>query len=105
MKLLTKAIIKQLPALGATDDQGTQALAQVKFFTPDSSWTWYAAEFDAKDIFYGLVIGHYKEYGTFSLSELQSVRGALRLPVERDRHFRPTPLGALSEQYPNVPEG
>ena len=80
-----------------------QALAQVKFFTPDSSWTWYASEFDGKDIFFGLVIGHYKEYGTFSLSELQSVRGALGLPVERDLHFEPTPLGVLFEQYPNVP--
>lgn len=103
MRLLTKAIIKRLPALGATDDQGLQALAQVKFFTPDSSWTWYATEFDGEDVFFGLVIGHFKEYGTFSLSDLQSIRGALGLPVERDRHFRPTPLAELFEQYPNVP--
>ena len=95
MQLLTKAIVKRLPPIGATEGQGMQALAQVKFFTPDSSWTWYASEFDGTDIFYGLVIGHYKEYGTFSLSELHTVRGALGLPVERDLYFKPTPLQEL----------
>jgi len=105
MQLLTKTIVKRLPALGTTDAKGLPAVAQVKFFTPDSGWTWYAAEFDGTDIFWGLVIGYYKEFGTFSLSELQSVRGALGLPVERDRHFEPTPLAALFKQCPNVPEG
>lgn len=105
MKLLTKAIVKRLPALGATDAQGLPAVAQVKFFTPDAGWTWYAAEFDGTDIFWGLVIGPYKEFGTFSLSELRAVRGKLGLPVERDRHFKPTPLAELFRQYPNVPEG
>ena len=103
MQLLTKAIVKRLPPIGATEGQGMQALAQVKFFTPDSSWTWYASEFDGTDIFYGLVIGHFKEFGTFSLSELQSVRGALGLPVERDLYFKPTPLQELYDQYPHVP--
>jgi hypothetical protein len=105
MQLLTKAIIERLPALGATDAQGLPAIAYVRCFTPDSSWTWYAAEFDGTDMFWGLVIGHYKEFGTFSLSELHAVRGKLGLPIERDRHFKPTPLTELFKQCPNVPEG
>jgi len=32
------------------EELGLDALAQVKFFTPDSSWTWYASEFDEEDI-------------------------------------------------------
>ena len=24
---------------------------QVKFFTPDNNWTWYASKFDGEDIF------------------------------------------------------
>jgi hypothetical protein len=36
MQLLTKAIRRQLPALYAKEEQGTDALAIVKFFTPDS---------------------------------------------------------------------
>ena len=52
-------------------DLAAQAL--VKFFTPDSSWTWYASEFNGDDIFFGFVIGFEPEFGYFSLSELESV--------------------------------
>jgi hypothetical protein len=95
MKLLTNEIRRKLPPLGSTEEQGMDAIARVKFFTPDSSWTWYATEFDGKDIFFGLVIGFEKELGTFSLSELESVRGPWGLPIERDRFFKPTPLAEL----------
>lgn len=95
MKLLTTEIRRKLPPLGATDKQGMNAIARVKFFTPDSSWTWYATEFDGKDIFFGLVIGVEKEFGTFSLSELESLRGPWGLPVERDRYFTPRSLAEL----------
>jgi len=90
MMLLTKANRKALAPLGSE-----AKIAVVKFFTPDSSWTWYASEFDGKDTFFGLVDGFEKELGCFSLSELASVRGKLGLPVERDRYFRPTPLDEL----------
>ena len=75
------------------------ALAHVKFFTPDSNWTWYASEFDGEDIFYGLVIGFEVEFGYFSLSELQSVHGPLGLPIERDLYFEPKPLRQLFEMH------
>ena len=95
MQLLTREIMKKLPRLGSTDNQGMRAVAQVKFFTPDAGWTWYAAEFDGADTFFDLVIGVEKELGHFSLSELRSIRGRLGLPVERDRYFKPTPLEEL----------
>jgi hypothetical protein len=95
MNLLTGEIRKRLPPLGATEDQGMKALAQVKFFYPDFSWTWYGVEFDGKDIFFGLVDGFEKELGTFSLKELQENKGKLGLPIERDRFFKPTPLAEL----------
>jgi len=95
MQLLTKEIIEKLPRLGSTDDQGMKAVAQVKFFTPDAGWTWYATEFDGVDTFFGLVIGVERELGHFSLSELQSIRGRLGLSVERDLYFKPTPLEEL----------
>ena len=53
MHLLTQAIRRKLPPLYANEEQGTDALAIVKFFTPDSSWTWYASEFDGDDLFSG----------------------------------------------------
>lgn len=94
MKLITKEILSKLPKLYATENLPKEKqVAQCKFFTPDSSWTWYAIEFDGSDTFFGLASdGQYPEYGYFNLSELQSIRGRFGLPVERDRHFSPTPV-------------
>ena len=55
-----------LPPLYSGEDRGLDTLAQVKFFTPESNWTWYASEFDGEDIFFGLVIGFAIEFGYFS---------------------------------------
>ena len=47
MKLLTQANLKALPAQGSTigkDEE--QIIAQVKFFCPWNSWTWYAVEYN-----------------------------------------------------------
>lgn len=95
MKLLTKAVLRMLPPLGSQEEHGLDALARVKFFTPDAGWTWWASEFDGEDLFFGLVQGAEKELGYFRLSELQQVRGVFGLPVERDRHFTPKALREL----------
>jgi len=95
MKLITKEIQNILPKLYEQDSKGLNAIAYVKFFTPDSNWTWYATEFDGKDTFFGLVDGLCKELGYFSLSELKSVRGPLGLKIEKDLYFEPTILEEL----------
>jgi Protein of unknown function (DUF2958) len=103
----------KLPNLYSNEHLGVEALAQVKFFAPDGSWTWYASEGSPVDangyfdtdkekvdfLFFGLVIGFEIEYGYFSLSELAEVRGALGLPIERDLYFEPRPLGELEKQH------
>jgi len=38
----------------------------VSSFTPDSSWTWYAMEFDGVDTFFGLVNGFEEELATLA---------------------------------------
>ena len=95
MKLLTKEVLKKLPELYSQEEKGLEAVAVVKFFTPDSSWTWYATEFDGEDLFFGLVDGFEKELGYFRLSELKQVKGKLGLPIERDRYFEPKQLKEL----------
>lgn len=96
MKLLTKELEAKLPPLYSQDGKGYEALAYVKFFTPDSSWTWYATEYDPKErICFGLVEGFERELGYFSLDELESVKGALGLSIERDLFFEPTRLKDL----------
>jgi hypothetical protein len=99
VELLPKDVREKLPELYANEELGLAAHALVKFFTPDSSWTWYASEFNGDDIFFGLVIGFEAEFGYFSLSELESVRGPLGLPIERDLHFEPKSLEELRDHY------
>ena len=99
MMLLTKKNKKDLPPLYANEKLGLDAQAIVKFFTPDSNWTWYASEFDGEDTFFGYVIGQSDELGYFSLSEIKSVRGPYGLKIERDRHFTPTSLRELMDHY------
>ena len=98
MKLLTKSIHEQLLRNGSIRD----ALAQdgraeadfipvVKLFTPDAGCTWLLTELDPTepDIAFGLCdLGMgCPELGSVRISELESVRGKLGLPVERDRYF------------------
>ena len=96
---------EKLPPLYSGEELGLMAQALVKFFTPDSNWTWYASEFDGDDIFFGLVSGFAIELGYFSLSELQSVRGPLGLPIERDLHFKPQTLKVLQEKHLQEEQG
>ena len=95
MKMMTKAIEQSLPKLGATENlPNEQKQVVVKYFTPDSSWTWYVAEGE-KDAsgdfrFFGYVEGFENEWGYFTLGELACARGPLGLKVERDYYFSGT---------------
>jgi len=92
MKLLTQEIKKALPPLYATEKVPTNdKRVIVKFFTPDSNWTWYAVEGEQLEDgdwhFFGLMDGFEREWGYFLLSELATARGPLGLAIERDRHL------------------
>lgn len=85
---------RQLPPLYSTERE-PDPLMIVKFFTPDSGWTFYASEFDGEDTFFGWVGGLDQELGYFSLAELQTARGPFGLPIERDVHFEPLRLSEI----------
>lgn len=95
MELLTEQLRKQLPPLYATENEKNPTI-YVKFFTPWSNWTWYATEFDGQDTFFGIVNGFEWEWGYFSLSELESVRGPAGLGIERDLYFAPQPVSQVA---------
>ena len=108
MPLLTEEIRQRLPKLYETEELGLDAPVHVKFFTPDSGWTWYASEFDGEDTFFGLVVGFEIELGSLFLSELEQGRGPLGLPIERDLDCESQSIKALKEQHErwrNEPEG
>ena len=66
-----------------------------RFFTRDSDWIWYVTEGSPEEddfIFFGLVLGVEQEWGQFSLSELNGVRGPLEHAIERDLDFKPARL-------------
>ena len=97
-----------------TDEQRTQLLANgritaeggdhdpqpvVKLFTPDAHATWLLTELDPEDgdTAYGLCdigIGM-PELGAVKISDLASIVGPFKLPIERDLYF--TAKRTLSE--------
>jgi len=112
MKLLTQDIRKELPPLYSQENKGGKAVAHLKLFTPDSGWSWWATEgspiTDASGNevdfqFFGLVAGQCKELGYFNLSELESVRGPMGLPIERDLHWRPKTLEEIAPEVFDSP--
>jgi hypothetical protein len=92
--LLPKDLRATLPPLYSTEDVA-DPMVRAKFFSPTSGWTWFVTEFDGEDTFFGLVEGWDVELGYFSLAELESVRGANGLPIERDLHFKPQLLSQV----------
>jgi len=120
MKLITEEIKKRLPPLYSQEEKGEEAIAQLKFFDPTGSWTWYVTEGSPVDdegmmigpgesegepadfLFFGLVDGFEAEMGYFSLSELETAKegltGLKALPIERDLYWTPKTLREVRAQ-------
>lgn len=106
MELFPQNILDQLRANGqsrldreAAGQDGIDEMPVVKLFTPDANATWLLTEIDPMepDIAFGLCdlgLG-FPELGIVSITELKALRGRLRLPVERDLHFKPN--GTITE--------
>jgi len=91
--LMPPEIAAKLPPLYANEGQGEDAVAHLKLFTPWTSWTWYASEYDpAERLCFGVVVGIEREFGYFSLAELEAIRGPAGLRIERHLHWTPKAL-------------
>ena len=96
MKLLTRELLKKLPPIGHSIKTKEEPQAIVKWFTPDSNWTWYVAEYNPENgMCWGLVDGLAKEFGYFTIDEIKESRGPLKLPIERDMWFEKCNLNSL----------
>ncbi len=86
--LMPPDIAAKLPPLYANESLGDAAIAHLKLFTPWTSWTWYGSEYDpAERLCFGVVVGLEREFGYFSLAELEAIRGPGGLRIERDLHW------------------
>jgi len=110
LKLLLDADLVKLQAQDMYHPSGPgrelsedELIVIVKFFTPDANWTWYAVsaskDEESGDVqFFGFVNGLEAELGYFWLSELESVRGPLGLPIERDLYWSPKTLAQVMQE-------
>ena len=94
MKLFTTSQYRQLLKNGDPILRGKDHVPVVKLFTPDGDATWLLTEIDPyePELAFGLCdlgLG-FPELGYVNLFELTALGGHLRLPVERDRHFKAT---------------
>jgi len=99
LKLLTKEQEAQIPAIRSTENT-PDPMVWVKWFTPDSSFTWYITERDPNTgECFGVTVNPASnmpwELGYFDQHEIESVRGKLGLPVERDEWFKSQPLSEV----------
>lgn len=105
MNLITETQRMQLLVNGqqSFDNDDFDPPPVVKLFTPDAGATWLLTEIDPNDHdhAFGLCdLGQgFPELGYVSLAELQSVRGPLGFPIERDLHFAATqPISAYARE-------
>ena len=105
MEIITKEIERKLPHFYATEEEDKQGERSVivKFFTPWSNWTWYVFEGEKQEngdwLFYGLVSGHEKEFGYFTLSQLTEINGPFGLKIERDMYLGKKTLQDLEPEF------
>jgi hypothetical protein len=96
MKILTKEIINAFKKQGYTGDKEAKDIKVIlKIFNPTGGQTWYLYEKEDEDIYWAFVnLGDINdaECGTVSMSELLAFRGMFRLPLERDKFFKPLSL-------------
>lgn len=98
MKLITKSVENELSKypLYSQEGKGEKAIVVCKFFLQGFTWYVLEAQKNGNDYeFFGIVDGIEKEYGYFTLSQLQSYRGQFGLGVERDIYFKPTEVKNL----------
>ncbi len=101
-ELVTEEIGKKIPALGATQnvEDGESVIANVKLFSPFSSWTWYVTEWEAETgLCFGLVEGFDTEWGYFGLEELAQTTVFGGVPaIERDLYWEPKTIGEITRE-------
>jgi len=90
-----------LPPLYSTESED-DPIVYIKFFTPDSNWTWYILEGSIQEdgnwLFFAYVCGMFNEYGYVLLNELEEARGPMGMKIERDIYFEKRRMSEIREE-------
>ena len=101
MKLLTKTLQKQLPAL-YSQETVEDPIVRVHFFNPSGQGDWWITEGSPEEddyIMFGLCDLGFPELGYVSMNELKQVKAPpFGLCIERDLYWTPKPLSAVQER-------
>ena len=105
MKLMTSELEERFKEVGDQSEKENPIFI-AKFFNPCGSQTWYASEYyPENNICYGYVTGMYvDEWGTFSITELESLNLPFGLKIERDIHFNEISYKELIRPKPSKRE-
>lgn len=93
MKLLTNELKKKLENYPIYSQENRKdATIVCKFFAPMGVFTWWVLEAEKQDndyYFFGIIQNNQleREYGYFTLSQLENVRLPFGLRIERDLYF------------------
>lgn len=102
MKLMTKELEERFRKVGSQENVEDPIII-AKLFNPAGRGYWFATEYDPKTkIFFGYVSifgDHNDEWGSFSLKELESVKGPFGLGIERDKYFKETRSSEIIKKY------
>ena len=99
-KLFPKKLAEDLPKVGEQEGNKDPNVHAV-FYFPLSGWTWFATEgkpLEDDILFFGYVIGFEREWGYFSLSELESV-DVSGIKVCRDEYHQSKRLSECLQHY------
>ncbi|MBK7853713.1 MAG: DUF2958 domain-containing protein [Bacteroidetes bacterium] len=100
MELFTKEQLDQLYRNGSPMHTGKDHFPVIKLFIPDAQCTWLITEMIDDETLFGLCdLGMgVPELGYVNIEELKSIRGPLKLKIERDLFFEAKhPLSVYTE--------
>lgn len=99
MTLMDAEIFRSLPKFG--ENSGDDPVVHLKYYGPDSAMTWFVTEGQVENgeyRFWGIIVGpDTKNFGYFTLRELQNTQGPDGDYVARDEAFIPRPMSQIVE--------
>ena len=98
--LLPEDIVESIPDWCGQKDADMDAIAHVRYFHPTFPWTFFATEYNGKNLLYGYYVNILCEgWGCVSLAFMAHRSKLNNEFIERDEDFKPTKLATAIKEY------